>query len=396
MPCFYRPLFLLCVAAVTLILRANMDPPVMSMHAVIEQLSSRNSSIPAVLPSSLSIVDAWSPNSNAETGGFDWNDAKSCLCPNSSPRHSEFGLTLFKLARYEIGLNITGRNETDEEEFVRTFFLFPPKFSIFRDPMHGNASVIYVGDLKVASHQIRHSLRALGLREEELDLSSMKRKRTSPDACVITAVRDPVEHFLSGYSEHEYRTAMFAETRGLVDEMRVRYKSHRYGEPRRFEQLVEDFLADPGFFLFKKRSDELDYTKLLRHMWGQSRILTVLEGLGLNLTSYLPSIKNITEEWYEFVLESCPSAAERVLEFRRRHNRPMEISGQHESSKDLFHFRRAANAVWADRGPTARALCALHAIDYACFDRLPKGIHVLCAEVYSGGHFLDEIRKGCE
>ena len=60
------------------------------------------------------------------------------------------------------------------------------------------------------------------------------------------------------------------------------------------------------------------------------------------------------------------------------------LVGKHVSSQDEFGLYKAAKNVWKFGGKESKALCALHAFDYACFDDiLPDGIPQLCSEVYS-------------
>jgi len=335
-------------------------------------------------------------SSSGITGSGDdeeaWAKVKSNLCQHSVPQ-LKLGAVLFELARREIGLERPRRNKKEENQFVRSFFQSPPGIVAYKPP-GGEVSVLYINNKKAASTQIKYHFLATGLeREERLreedkrTLQTLsRRERQKDDACIITAIRDPIERFLSGYSELEQRTATETKYNNTVSQMPVGYKMHQYGETNRFEQLVEDFLSDPGFLHAKKA--EQDFGELLRHLWSQTRILICVAELGMQLTSYLPTIKNITQEWPKFVIENCPSAIEHYLE-----SQPMKLLGQHKSSKDPLGFRRAANAVWAEGGRTARALCALHAMEYACWDNLPDGVPELCRDVYSSQHFAETIRN---
>jgi hypothetical protein len=69
----------------------------------------------------------------------------------------------------------------------------------------------------------------------------------------------------------------------------------------------------------------------------------------------------------------------------------MELMGQHNSSNDDFGFYQAAKNVWKEGGDIARALCIIHAFDYACFEDLPDGIPSLCRDVYGSPSFVKTI-----
>ena len=94
------------------------------------------------------------------------------------------------------------------------------------------------------------------------------------------------------------------------------------------------------------------------------------------------AIDNIGEEWPRFVTETCPSAS-KIL---GNHPSPMRTMTQHKSRRDKF-------SVWNMKGPSAKALCYLHAMDYACFDELPHGVHKLCKEIYSSDNFRLEMES---
>lgn len=101
------------------------------------------------------------------------------------------------------------------------------------------------------------------------------------------------------------------------------------------------------------------------------------------LTGYLPSLRNLTQAWPAFLKETCPELPDDMPE--------MGLAGQHESSEDRLGLYRAAKSVWEEGGPTARALCAIHAFDYACFDH-SDGVPDLCQDVFESKAFLDRIK----
>lgn len=108
-----------------------------------------------------------------------------------------------------------------------------------------------------------------------------------------------------------------------------------------------------------------------------SRVLNSLSIYNHSLAGYIPTLENITESWPKFISTTCPGAPP-VDEIPK-----MTKQGQHRSSKDRLGMYKAAKSVWQEAGPIARALCILHAYDYACWERLPQGIPELCIEVYN-------------
>ena len=137
------------------------------------------------------------------------------------------------------------------------------------------------------------------------------------------------------------------------------------------------------------------------HIWGMSGMLTVLDRNGHHrLTKYLPGIDNLNERWPRFVADTC---------FRQSNNkrkskdavpqRPplpfprtttMPIMGQHGSSQDPEGTYAAAKSMWREQGTTARAICALQVMDYACFE-FENDIPEICQHVFAQPNFVQGI-----
>ena len=47
--------------------------------------------------------------------------------------------------------------------------------------------------------------------------------------------------------------------------------------------------------------------------------------------------------------------------------------------------------AWELEGATSRALCIIHALDYACFDSIP--IPILCQRVYADEDFSEKLLR---
>lgn len=238
--------------------------------------------------------------------------------------------------------------------------------------------MIYLGIWKAAHNQIRayFSKSFNGIFDDqnigEL-LRSIQRKggnESLSDVCVVTAIRDPISHFLSGYNELECRNA----ENDAELQNNVLYDRYQSGSTKRFEQFVADFIGRPTRTILGG----------IPHVYSMSGVLSVIAKLGLRLTSYLPSVHNLTSTWPEFLFDACPFLP------RSESSKSMQLAGQHETSMDPYGFKRAGETVWAQGGPTARALCAIHAMDYACWEHLP-GIPVLCRDVFTSNVFLSKI-----
>ena len=116
-------------------------------------------------------------------------------------------------------------------------------------------------------------------------------------------------------------------------------------------------------------------------LWGLKRLQGCHgKDVAPNLTSYLPSLTNLDTEFPKLLNETCSglppfdSFKERIV---------------HASQSDKFNFYSAAKQAWKHQGNVSRALCAIHALDYACFDDIP--VPTLCQEVYSKSLFQHKV-----
>ena len=101
------------------------------------------------------------------------------------------------------------------------------------------------------------------------------------------------------------------------------------------------------------------------------------------MTAYLPKLDNLANNWPAFLVNTCPGIPSDIAKT------PMALAGQHESSSDPFGYYAAAKGVWDDQGNTAKAICALNVMDYACWDRL--AVPLLCRDVFSSDSFVKSI-----
>ena len=144
-----------------------------------------------------------------------WPEMKEQICPDMSPNPNVWS-TLFELARMELGFSEDRikLNEADDNA-VAIFFSFNTggMGHVSHDNKHHMA---YLTILKGGNNQISSNLRpmlggngSVWSGNTMRDLFSASRIPTSKLnlACVVTAVWDPVEHFLSAYNEVEGRNS---------------------------------------------------------------------------------------------------------------------------------------------------------------------------------------------
>ena len=166
-----------------------------------------------------------------------WPKIRENICPRMSPNNNVWA-TLFELARVELGFadkRIPAKEE-DEEAFANFFRFNAGGLGVHShdDKQH---AMIYLRIYKGGNNQILDNIRAVfgptnasiwksGLISNSFSKSSLSRARTNT-TCVVTAIRDPVDHFLSAYNEVMYR------------------RGYKNGIVTQFEQFVSDFIAGP-------------------------------------------------------------------------------------------------------------------------------------------------------
>eukprot|EP00537_Pseudo-nitzschia_pungens_P018487 CAMPEP_0172409498 /NCGR_PEP_ID=MMETSP1061-20121228/76397_1 /TAXON_ID=37318 /ORGANISM="Pseudo-nitzschia pungens, Strain cf. pungens" /LENGTH=448 /DNA_ID=CAMNT_0013145653 /DNA_START=220 /DNA_END=1566 /DNA_ORIENTATION=- len=348
-----------------------------------------------------------------------WPPLQRVLCGEGYP-NLYMSQTLFDLARKEVFHNIHGNREFSISDIIkpsmvnRSFLSQDGEPSLLRKKFmlgdwgtsifHGTNNqghrfaTLYLKIWKCGNNQIRWMEKKLFHKYNGTYVSSSMRlyeaitsylytynpkNRTlnynfadTPPPCIYTAIRDPISHFLSGYNEIETRqlegynnSSVFpVNATSAPYHIDVPYSSTSpWLRKKRFVAFVRDVLLEEKV---------LASHHVYSHFYSMSRILHTLMKYNLTLTSYIPSLSNLTTTWPEFVSSTCPGAPP-LDEYPH-----MTKQGQHKSSKDQLGLYDAAKEVWSDGGPIARSLCLLQAFDYACFEDLPEGVPDLCREVF--------------
>jgi len=231
----------------------------------------------------------------------------------------------------------------------------------------------YVRVWKAGNNQIRaleeDLAKELGISDYQEEVRLRKKEfqtENGIEPCIYTVIRDPIQHFLSGYNEIEFRTFRthtWPEAPYHTDLPYNKTDDHK----KRFRAFVEDLLVEDGSFLVNS---------VYSHCFSMSRVLSSLAKIGRQLNGYLADLADLTQRWPEFLTNTCPG-----LPPLESFPKP-KVNGQHQSSKDPWGTYKASKEVWAEGGPIARALCLLSAPDYACFEDLPEGIPEFCQTVY--------------
>lgn len=332
-----------------------------------------------------------------------WPLLKETLCPKGLPNLA-LSRSLFEAARFEIygDDDAIVVKEGPPSKTLSKFYVGDFGASIYMDNDNPKLTLLYMkvwkcGNNQVTGMQLRLFNRTNGifikdihvlnaLTEEPLFLPNHQYARDGK-LCIFTVLRDPISHFLSGYNEVEYRMINGIEYEQNYDRhgnpllpsyYNISYSESEQSRIERFSQFVKDVLSEDEVFL-------TNY--VYAHFMPMSRILPVLNYFGQSLSGYLPSLTNLTHTWPTFIKNTCPE----MIPLEKFPD--MKVAGQHASSQDELGLYKAAKDVWEAQGPIARAMCIMHAFDYACWDDLPDGIPDFCMEVYRSSAFVNRIKR---
>jgi hypothetical protein len=204
------------------------------------------------------------------------------------------------------------------------------------------------------------------------------------EECIVLAVRDPISHFLSGYNEIETRIVVVRPREALAKTWPFGHL--KAGSSERFQQLIIDILDCPWKRHYRGLTDPWPNRLELEHLYSMTGVLHFLAlNTGVNMSRdlyYLPSLKDLKHSWPRFMVESCPGSFSNATATRILTTEMNTTNGAHKSSKDLLGTYAAAKRVWSEGGVFAKALCALHILDYACWKDLPEGVPKLCLDLY--------------
>ena len=349
-----------------------------------------------------------------------WPSLQSKLCPSQKPNVELATTVLFPLAAQQLNITNVKNTKTKRGSGKMAQKLYSGSFAanvVVYDNIT-QSTITYVPIWKCANNQIRSYLQSTytpivtskreGNNEDGGVTNELNRPphESSPNSCVITVIRDPISHFLSGYNEIEYR--MIVDD-GYYNDHNKKFTT--YGKPQ--SHLSLQVGSQERFIEFVKEIVGTNSSKLnhwyIDHIFSMSRILDHQqhEKKGEKqlpiLTAYLPTLTNLTSEFPFFVYTHCrggdgggkrtrkgsSSSSSSSSQATLTSSNSMPFMGQHNSSNDKFGTYDAAHQVWKQYGPISKALCILHVMDYACWTRLP--IPQFCQNVYSDPHFIQTI-----
>ena len=174
----------------------------------------------------------------------------------------------------------------------------------------------------------------------------------------------------------------------VFDRVKYRWKSpakfvvFENGTDHRFAQFVLDFVGGGASGAVSGGAFPAEPTWTTGHVHSMTGVLTTLSQT--KLTAYLPSLHNLDVEFPKMLMDNCEGLPAEMGE-------PFNVSTVHDSKVDEQGFYSSAKRVWAAGEATARALCSIHAMDYACYDKVP--VPIICQQVFLDERFVDRVMR---
>ena len=351
-----------------------------------------------------------------------WPPLKQTLCPNQSPNSLTFQ-TLFELARIELQLPpdqiIT--THTGDIYAINKFFSFS-QGGLGYLSNDKKSYMAYLRIFKAGNDQIRGNLLAqLNSLATDKKGSTIWDKNTlheliatipssvsTNETCIITVVRDPISHFLSAYNEIEWRHEDRIRGQTLPSDYIPKYRLLTNGTQERYVKFVQDFIQGPssnGIYRNKPRGiEEITHVfSMVGPLYEMDRLRKKKQQQGSSggmprLTAYMSNMTNLDDAFPQFLHSNCRLPKE-VTTFTKKIT--------HGSQGDEFNFYKIAKMVWKEAQDiktglykegrssnsssieVSRALCAIHAMDYACYDDIP--VPKFCQRVYMQDHFRERL-----
>ena len=192
-----------------------------------------------------------------------WSDIQQVLCPAHIPS-AQLGSRLFAMARSELGI-IREEMESIPQEHLDirdprsttktvTYQFYHGRFAnaaVYTNQNH-SMSIAYMPIWKAANNGIRRWMERLArdhqgtlryIRPERLFDPMIRTNMPTRPTCVVTAIRDPISHFLSGYNEIEYRKDSLANNTFLPRYCGLAYRTEVERRDR-FVQFVRDLALE--------------------------------------------------------------------------------------------------------------------------------------------------------
>lgn len=188
--------------------------------------------------------------------------------------------------------------------------------------------------------------------EGSKDMKAMDGDRLENSKCIFTFIRDPIQHFLSGYNEFEFRT--LKHDINMEEQCpKCSYIHFPTGSENRFWAFLYDLLS---FNILRCNSQRCDLShESIKHFFPMSGVLRYGPRI-----DFLGRTETMEDDWYKLQEECFGLAPDQVID--------ADTSlGQHYSSKDPYSVYGPAKKVVKENLHVEKILKNILAEDYLCF-----------------------------
>jgi len=184
------------------------------------------------------------------------------------------------------------------------------------------------------------------------DIKALKDDKLKNSKCIFTFIRDPIQHFLSGYNEFEYRPLKHA-----IDMEKLcpncTYTHFPTGSENRFWAFLYDLLS---FNILRCDSQRcINPHDAIRHIFPMNGVLRYVPRV-----DFLGRTETMAEDWYRLQEECFGLAPDQILDADT-------ALGQHKSSTDPYNVYGPAKKVVRENLHVEKILKNILSEDYLCF-----------------------------
>jgi hypothetical protein len=298
----------------------------------------------------------------------DWTKMESWLCPGRVPNLTAAVVT-FRVAQQILGLNNKNRSSSafPRDNDIKAYYSMWPGHVLLRE-RNTNKTAAILRTYKCGSETIEEYFDQIGRRnaEKRADWNDFVRsEKAQKSECILTAYRDPMEHFFSGLGELEMRRTKDIRRGNIPDQHIASYERLDLLSADRLVSFVEFLFGGEWFERLNTKGQGAPFHWLdFGHVFPQTGYLVWLQSINRTVSAYT-SLANLTGSIPTLLEEYCglPRNVLPPIVTIKLHDKVAGLSSVH---KKLWANGSEKALAGTFQLPLLHALCLFHAVDYAC------------------------------